>query len=276
MKKKSELLPEHPELEIPIEYIRVDQIESNEYNPNEMDEAKFQGLKDTIKREGRMDQPVILRPLNEDEEYKREEGINYIIVDGEHRYLAVYELGYLTVPSIVRPLEMDDAKFKTVAMNNVRGKHVPLKMAKLIVDLMERHDIDTIRSMTGIEDEEMVKLQGLMDIPELNFDDSPTIGLDHVSQPISVNLLLMPDEHDDYDSAVRSAIELQNDAVVPLFGDEVIDYDDAMTTALGLAGVKLRNIGLAMVCRGFSMLTEDQLNELKIDTLENIKSKAKS
>ena len=61
-----------------IEEVDIDLVEPNDYNPNEMDPAKFALLTKDVEEQG-MDQPVVCRPHPEKEGH-------WIIVDGEHRW----------------------------------------------------------------------------------------------------------------------------------------------------------------------------------------------
>jgi len=73
-----------------------------------------------------------------------------------------------------------------------------------------------------------------------------------------VNLLLLADEHQAYTTAMKKAMKLSGDDVTALIGHEVADYDAAMKAAMGIAGAKLRNVALAVICQTFNSLPKDQ------------------
>jgi len=236
---------------IDIKMIPVGNIELNDYNPNAMEQELFEILTEQVKAEG-MIQPILVRP-------KASEGTiaKYVAVDGEHRYRASVVAGLPEVACVVMTYTDDEAKLKTVAMNHIRGEYVPMKMAKLMVDLQDRFDPTTIRRMTGMREEELQTLADLMEVPDINLDGAPTISVDSLVRPIPVNLLLMPDEHGSWHEAMVKAMELSVGVVTPLVAEEVGQYDNAMTTAMGLTGVKMRNVGLATICRVFNALDKD-------------------
>lgn len=237
-----------------IRVVPIDDIEVNEWNPNAMDMETFNILVETVRREG-MNQPVLVR------EKPKTPG-KYQLIDGEHRYKASKAAGLLKIMVVVAPYDEAMSKVRTISMNNIRGEYIPMKMAKLLVDLQEEFSEEEIRRMTGVKEEEFANLVALLDVPEPVFDGGVQISSLEVIRPIPVNLLLMPDEHESYEAAMTLAISMGGDTVVPLVGDQVGAYDNAMRTAFGITGAKLRNLGLAVICETFNAMPADQKKEL--------------
>lgn len=237
-----------------VRVVDVASIEVNEWNPNAMDMETFNILVETVRAEG-MNQPVLVR------EKPGEEG-TYQLVDGEHRFKASKAAGLKKIMVIVVPYSDDMAKMRTISMNHIKGEYIPLKMAKLLAELQETYSEDEIRRMTGVREEEFANLINLLDVPEPVFEGSVEISSMEVIRPIPVNILLMPDEHESYESAMNLAIAMAGDAVIPMVGEQVGAYDNAMRTSFGITGAKLRNLGLAVVCEVFNAMPADQKKEL--------------
>ena len=253
--KKPETLPEiTKDYEPDIRVVPVADIEVNDWNPNAMDMETFNILVETVRKEG-MNQPILVRE-------KQGEAGKFELIDGEHRFKASKAAGLQKIVVIVVPYSDSMAKVRTISMNNIRGEYIPLKMAKLLAELQEEYSEEEIRRMTGVKEEEFANLLNLLDVPEPVFEGSVEISSMEVTRPIPVNILLMPDEHESYEAAMELAIAMSGDAVVPLVGDQVGAYDNAMRTTFGVTGAKLRNLGLAVICEVFNALPAEQKKEL--------------
>ena len=244
------------ELGFEIVIANVGDIETNDYNPNVMEQEIFSTLAEHIEQDGKMVQPVLVR------ENPDADGPKYMVVDGEHRFKASKVAGMKEIAVIVVDYTEDEAKIKTIAMNQLRGNYIPLKMAKLLVDLQERYDDTEIRKLTGIQSDEIISLTELLEVPDIDFDDAPVISLDNVERPIQITLMLMPDEASEYVEAMTKAMKFGGELITPLVGEEVGQYDYAMTTTMGLVGVMLRNVGLSTICKVFNSLPKEQKEEL--------------
>lgn len=247
-----------------IRVVDITDIEVNSWNPNAMDLQNFNMLVETVRKEG-MNQPIMVR------EEKDKPG-KFQLIDGEHRFKASKMAGLKKIMVVVVPFSDDLAKMRTISMNHIRGEYIPLRMAKLLADLQADYSEEEIRRMTGIREEEFANLQTLLDVPEPVFEGTVTISSLEVSRPIHVNLLLMPDEYGKYEEAMQLAMTMAGDLVVPLVGDQVGAYDQAMRLAFGLTGVKLRNLGLAIVCEVFNAIPM----ELKKELVEKSKQQFKA
>ena len=234
--------------EVSVQLIAISDIDANDYNPNEMEQEVFDTLVEHVKEQGQLVQPVLVRA----------DGDRFTVVDGEHRLLAAKSAGVESVLSVVVPYSDSDAKFRTISMNQLKGEDIPLKMAKLLADLQKDFSDAEIRRMTGMPDDEMKGLADLMEVPTPDFSQAATIGEDMSLPPTPVNIMLMPGEAPDYEEAMIKAMGYAGNKVVPLIDGEVPQYDKAMTAAFGVSGTKLRNVGLATICRIFNALPESQ------------------
>jgi ParB/RepB/Spo0J family partition protein len=116
-----------------VEDIPHGNIEPDPENPNEMSGEMLEALKDDIRRRGFV-QPVLVRPV---------EG-GYRLIDGEHRWRVLGELGAETVPCVVEEAGETDARLRMLTMNRLRGKFVPVRLAHLLADIAARIEPEEI------------------------------------------------------------------------------------------------------------------------------------
>jgi len=86
--------------------------------------------------------------------------------------------------------------------------------------------------------------------------------------------MLMPDEHGAYTSAIKKAMKLVGEDVTALIGHEVADYDQAMKAAMGVAGAKLRNVAMAVICETFNSLPKEMQTQLALAAHKKVYDKA--
>lgn len=237
-----------------IRLVDVDSIEPNDWNPNDMEAEFFEAIVAQIKAEG-MVQPVLVFP---------KPGVEgrYIIADGEHRWKGSKIAGRKKIHAVVVPYDEQHAKVKTIAMNNLRGQNIPIKLARLLVDLHSTYSKEEIRRLTGISEDDQASVLSLLEIPDFKPGDGIKLTAQDVDRPISVSLMLMPDEHGAYTTAMKKAMKISGDDVTALIGHEVASYDQAMKAAMGIAGAKLRNVALALICETFNTLPSDMKADL--------------
>ena len=247
---------------IDIRMVGIDDIEGNKWNPNSMEAEFFEALTTEVKANG-MPQPILVRP------HPEKEG-KFEIVDGEHRWKSSRIAGKKRIAVVVVPYTETEAKVRTLAMNGLRGQNIPIRLARLLVDLHKEYNPQQVRQMTGIGEEEQTSVLSLLQVPDFKPGDGVKLSAQDVERPIGVNLLLMPDEHQSYTVAMKKAMKYAGDDVTALIGHEVADYDAAMKAAMGIAGAKLRNVALAVICQTFNMLPKDQ--QMSIATAAHAKS----
>jgi ParB/RepB/Spo0J family partition protein len=236
------------EVGIDLRVVPIDALSANDYNPNEMEAELFESLVAAIKEEG-MNQPILVRVDPAD-------AARFLIIDGENRWQAAQVAGYTKVPVVVVEYGEGMSRVRTLSYNNIRGQNIPIKLARLLVDLHKEFSPAQIRAMTGIGEDDQISVLKLLEVPDFNPSDGIRISSQDVERPIAVNLLLMPDEHQAYTTAMKKAMKLAGDDVVALVGHEVLSYDQAMKGAMGIAGVKLRNVALALICHAFNSMAD--------------------
>lgn len=91
-----------------VEYMPIDSIKPNEYNPNRQSEHDFTLLCKSIDEDG-MTQPIVVLRTS------------MVIVDGEHRWRACKALGYTEVPVVLTDMTPAQARIATLRHNRARG-----------------------------------------------------------------------------------------------------------------------------------------------------------
>ena len=252
--KADEPIAGQTEDDIDIRMLDLDDVENNSWNPNEMEAEFFEAITAEVKQNG-MQQPILVRP------HPQKPG-KFEIVDGEHRWKSSKIGGKKRIAVVVVNYTESEAKVRTLAMNGLRGHNIPIRLARLLVDLHQEFTPAQIRQMTGIGEDEQVSVLDLLKVPDFKPGDGVKLSAQDVERPIAVNLLLLPDEHLAYTQAMKKAMKYAGDDVTALIGHEVADYDAAMKAAMGIAGAKLRNVALAVICQTFNSLPKDQQAEI--------------
>lgn len=92
-----------------VEYVPIDSIKPNEYNPNRQADSDFELLCKSIRDDGFTQPIVVLRSTR-------------VIVDGEHRWRAGRTVGYKEVPVVFTDMTPAQARIATLRHNRARGE----------------------------------------------------------------------------------------------------------------------------------------------------------
>lgn len=137
-----------------VEMVKTESLKPNSYNPNEMDEKRLQYLIDDFKQNGFVGQPIIVNQENE-------------IIDGEHRWQAAKFLNYDKVPVVkYNPQDEDHQKMLTIGWNSKRGDFNPTKLARIILELNQKHSLEELSSKLGFSQEELKDKLSLSEVTE--------------------------------------------------------------------------------------------------------------
>lgn len=136
-----------------IQYINVNDIHPNEWNPNRQSEHDFELLLKSMREDG-FTQPVVA--------IKTDEGL-IKIVDGEHRWRAAHTLGFDEIPVVITPMTEEQAKIATLRHNRARGSEDVDLTAELLRDLEKLGALDWAQDSLMMDDTEIQKM--LEDIP---------------------------------------------------------------------------------------------------------------
>lgn len=114
-----------PSLEtLDIQYVPVDSLTPNEYNPNRQSDHEFELLCRSIEEDG-FTQPILVNKESNQ------------IVDGEHRWRAMKALGYTEVPVCYTNMTLAQMKIATLRHNRARGNEDIQRAADVIRELQE-------------------------------------------------------------------------------------------------------------------------------------------
>lgn len=152
--------------QIEIVDIPVDRIEADPENVNELSDEGYKALRDEIAARGFV-QPCLVRPVPPS---SKNPAIEYRMVDGEHRWLALTELGAETCPCVVQPMDATEAQVRSMLMNGLRGSFVPVKLAHLLADLQERIPAEELQSRLAMD---KADFDGLLDVAGFLEPDEP-------------------------------------------------------------------------------------------------------
>lgn len=160
-----ELLPwDHPVGAV--QWIHIDQVDPNDYNPNSVAPHEMRLLYTSIAADG-YTQPVV---TIQDPDTGR-----YQIVDGFHRYQVMKHhpdikdstAGYLPVVVIDKPIA--DRIASTVRHNRARGKHSITGMSSLVFRMLDAGVSDAdICNQLGLEAEELARLKHITGFAKLH------------------------------------------------------------------------------------------------------------
>jgi len=136
-----------------IEYVPVDSIKPNAYNPNRQSEHDFELLKRSMEEDG-FTQPIIVH------------GPSMTIVDGEHRWRCATALGYTEVPITKVNMTAEQMRIATLRHNRARGSEDIELSAQVLRDLRALGALDHAVDSLMLDDAEVQKLLEDVTAPE--------------------------------------------------------------------------------------------------------------
>lgn len=132
--------------------VPIDLIDANEWNPNEMDDSKFNQLAEDLAGDTGFLQPVLLIP--------KEDG-RLMIIDGEHRWTGAKLMDYEKIPAVICEGELssneDLQKFSTMRMNMIKGKLNQRKFRDMLMGLTEKYSIEELAEQMAFDDSEYIQ-----------------------------------------------------------------------------------------------------------------------
>lgn len=140
--------------ELKVEYIPITSIYPNPYNPNRQSDREFDLLKKSIIEDG-FTQPVVVQKSSR------------MIVDGEHRWRALNQLGLKEIPVVFVEMSDQQMRISTLRHNRARGSEDIELSIQVLRDLRELGALDKAVDSLDIDD---IELQAMLDdlpAPEL-------------------------------------------------------------------------------------------------------------
>ena len=135
-----------------VQYVSVDSLKPNDYNPNRQSDHDFELLLRSMEEDG-FTQPVV---VNQDS----------IIVDGEHRWRAANTLGIKEIPVVKVPMTVEQMRISTIRNNRARGSHDVQLEAEVLRDLQKLGAIDWAKDSLMLDDLELNRLINDVSAPD--------------------------------------------------------------------------------------------------------------
>ena len=137
-------------VEYPLEYLPVDKLIPNDWNPNKMNEKGFSRLVNEVSEHSVIETcAVVPVTINGEKMYR--------IIGGEHRWRAAKEAGDPKVPALILVGDAwqneDLQKFVTMRLNVLRGSLNPDKFLSLYDDMTNKYGPDAVGKLMGYTDE---------------------------------------------------------------------------------------------------------------------------
>ena len=121
-----------------VEYVPIESLHPNDYNPNRQSEHDFELLCKSIEDDG-MTQPVVaLRSTR-------------VIVDGEHRWRACTTLGFEEIPVVFTDMTPEQARISTLRHNRARGEEDVRLAAAVLKDLAKLGATDWLQDSLNMD-----------------------------------------------------------------------------------------------------------------------------
>ena len=144
--------------------VYLNQLRPNAWNPNRMNDEMYRKELASIKKFGYVN-PILVR----------EQGADYEIIDGEHRWRALNQLGYEEAEvTVIEGLADEEAKQLTIVLNETRGKADPKRLGELLTDLLRDVPKTDLLDLLPLSPVEFDRLAGL--------EDFDWAGLEEVSR----------------------------------------------------------------------------------------------
>jgi ParB/RepB/Spo0J family partition protein len=131
--------------QLSVEYVPIDAVRPNEYNPNRQSEHEFNLLLRSISEDG-MTQPIIV--LHD----------SRVIVDGEHRWRACQQLGFTDIPVVFVDMSEEQRRVSTLRHNLARGTHDYTLESAVLKDLEQLGALEWAQDALQLSDVELQRM----------------------------------------------------------------------------------------------------------------------
>ena len=178
-----------------VRLVPIDRVRPNAYNPNRLTAKMFAALVDDIRRNGFIG-AIVVREVDGD----------YEIVDGEHRYKALLELGAAQVPIIVVAADDVEARVATVSLDRKRGQFAPRPLAELVHDLNQHYSLADLGALIGFEERELKDSLDLLKLPrDLDAQVAAQAAVEEAEAPVLLKFVVTKAQADVVNAAIEKA-----------------------------------------------------------------------
>lgn len=136
-----------------VEYVDIDAVKPNSYNPNRQDERDFELLQRSIREDG-FTQPIVAHKQTNE------------IVDGEHRWRAARQLGMKSIPVVFVEMTVEQMKIATLRHNRARGSEDVELSSQLLRDLRELGALDWAAESLMLDEKALDRMLSDIPVPE--------------------------------------------------------------------------------------------------------------
>ena len=152
-----------------VTWVKFDEVESNDYNPNQVAPPEMKLLRHSIAEDG-YTQPIVA--FKEDGYYEVVDGFHRNRVGKECQEVTERIQGYLPIVAINESRTgKADRIASTIRHNRARGKHAVSAMSDIVLELSRRNWNDNkIAKELGMEPDEVLRLKQITGLAELFAD----------------------------------------------------------------------------------------------------------
>lgn len=136
-----------------IEYVPIDSIKPNQYNPNRQSDHDFELLRRSIEEDG-FTRPIVVRRETRE------------IVDGEHRWRACRSLDYSEIPVVFVNMTDAQARIATLKYNRIHGAEDANLAASVLKEIVEMGAEGWAQDSLMLDDVEMERLKAELAVVE--------------------------------------------------------------------------------------------------------------
>lgn len=129
----------------------INSVNLNNWNPNFVPTDIIDAIRDDIKQNGFID-PIAVQKYNK--KLKKEN----VIINGEHRWRILKEMGGTEIPAIVLDVDDNRAKALTIRLNREHGELLPNKIGDVLRSISPDRNLQLLQEMVHIDETDLAIL----------------------------------------------------------------------------------------------------------------------
>lgn len=144
--------------ELKVDYVSVDSVFPNAYNPNRQSDREFELLVKSMMEDGFTTPILVQKKTN-------------TIIDGEHRWRAAHHIGLTEIPVVYVDMTEEQARISTLRHNRARGSEDIELSLKILKDLRSLGALDWAIDSLNISDKELNAFLNDIPVPEIQANE---------------------------------------------------------------------------------------------------------
>lgn len=171
-----------------IKVVPIDQVQPNGYNPKDKETPEYEKVKESLRVKG-LRLPIVVREYEDKPNF-------YHIIDGEQRWTAAKDLGFVDVLIYSEGVVTDQEAKELTIWYEQKVPFNELELAKLVVSMQADFPDNLVLPFT---DEEMARMQELV---KFNWDDygddkiDDTLGDKDTGELRTLSVIMSEDQYD--------------------------------------------------------------------------------